>query len=893
MKKILVTLTALVAFSLFFACKNPAGSVEDVNENGSSTENPSGSNGSGGSTTIVTTAGIKFNFTGANAVAKLESSGSGARAAVDVDSLGDLVKILADGSMEDAITVEEGASLAKIVAIYKSPVEGSEDFFVVFEGTSVISREDVAIEHKDEWSTPTEYQTKETKIGQLICVHSDGTIADILKKDVEENTNEKDYYYDYDAKNYLSLRTDTVTFDASGNVYFIVNDSYWEYSNNESNYVDNGQCIYQFNPKTNELTQMVAAVAGTTYDRMQIDNDSQWIFASGYRNGASFLRAIPVSNPNSPVNIYYASNSYSFESNKWAYDDASGVMYYLAKDGNNYGLHIATKNAGFKDKKYVKRYTFETETVTDKEKTEDSTPESEYINYELSDMFDYISVDYSDFYWYSSLLENKKFSVEKLMDSFLVNAGNVRLSLDDVDIKFDAYENESGSLKLLYLITKGLKNEDALNALNSYYGKVALYYRDCANNNYFAWKNKGRGYDHNFYSDILYVKGTDTLVRDYDEVIVSYCSNSDYVYSEEEGWHYEDIYTDLKGSDYFERYDDGTYYSSGYASFVETGAFDTKYIALNLKKTPEEILQYLFSICNVNDEKEFRLTSFKDDADYSALYTTLTDEEAIKWIAEDMERLSLFCKLMSESEGEYRYKYNSDGSTTCNYVSGPFSFISKTCFVKDTDSSALVKDLTSGGDTTVSPVIDGQYSIPYCYSGSEWISFSEGTEYYSGYGSGSLSVTKDGVFYDFTNLYDSWWSSENSKPFYFIVKLSYNDGTVEETVTKISLPAGKVVNSQKVGTRMFMQYSLMSDTGSELGYHHIYSVDLSTGVVTNHFDEVANRNSLEVITYSVADRNLYFSAVRGTTVENQIVDIITNVCNPLATKRKMVAVYAF
>lgn len=913
MKKILVGLTALFAFSMFIACKDPVNSVPAENEanqnentsdsekeNGSSTENPvdkENGSGTGETSTIVTKSGVKFNFAGANAVAKLEASKStSAKAAVDVDSLGDLVKILADGTMEDAITVEEGASLSNIVAIYKSPVEGSDDVFVVFEGTSVISSEVTKIERTDDWGyTCTEYQTKETKIGQLICVHSDGTIADILKKDVEVDSTG----YDSDSRNYLSLRTDTVTFDASGNVYFIVDDSYLEYSvngsNYVSNYVDNGQCIYQFNPKTNELTQMVAAVAGTTYDRMQIDNDSQWIFASGYRNGASFLRAIPVSNPNSPVNIYYASNSYSFESNKWAYDDASGVMYYLAKDGNNYGLHIATKAAGFKDKKYVKRYTFETETVTDKEKTEDSdsTPELEYINYELSDMFDYISVGYSDFYWYSSILENKKFSVEKLMDSFLENAGNVRLSLDDVDIKFDAYENESGSLKLLYLITKGLKNEDALNALNSYYGKVALYYRDSAANNYFAWKNKGRGYDHNFYSDILYVKGTNTLVRDYDEVITSYISSSDYVYSEEEGWHYEDTYTDLKGSDYFERYDDGTYNSDGYASFVETGAFDTKYIALNLKKTPEEILQYLFSICNVNDEKEFRLTSFKDDADYSALYTTLTDEEAIKWIAEDMERLSLFCKLMSESEGEYRYKYNSVGSTTCNYVSGPFSFISKTCFVKDTDSSALVKDLTSGGDTTVSPVIDGKYSIPYCYSGTEWINFSEGTEYYSGYGSGSLSVTKDGVFYDFTNLYDSWWSSENSKPFYFIVKLSYNNGTVEETVTKISLPAGKVVNSQKVGTRMFMQYSLMSDTGSELGYHHIYSVDLSTGDVTNHFDNVANRNALEVISYSVADRNLYFSAVRGTAVENQIVDIITNECNPLATKRKMVAVYAF
>ena len=52
-------------------------------------------------------------------------------------------------------------------------------------------------------------------------------------------------------------------------------------------------------------------------------------------------------------------------------------------------------------------------------------------------------------------------------------------------------------------------------------------------------------------------------------------------------------------------------------------------------------------------------------------------------------------------------------------------------------------------------------------------------------------------------------------------------------------------------------------------------------------------NMLEVISYSVGGDNLYFSAVRGTTVENQIVDINTNECNPLGTNRKMVAVYSF
>ena len=107
------------------------------------------------------------------------------------------------------------------------------------------------------------------------------------------------------------------------------------------------------------------------------------------------------------------------------------------------------------------------------------------------------------------------------------------------------------------------------------------------------------------------------------------------------------------------------------------------------------------------------------------------------------------------------------------------------------------------------------------------------------------------------------------------------------------MPSGKVVNSQKANGRMFLQYSLMDENGGELGYHHIYSVNLDDGAIMNHFDNVANRNALEVVSFSVGGSNLYFSAVRGTSVENQVVDINTNESNPLGTNRKMVAVYSF
>ena len=61
--------------------------------------------------------GVTFDFEGAQAIAKLESENS--RAAASARNLGDLVKIKSDGSMENAIIVEEDCSLSDIVSIYK------------------------------------------------------------------------------------------------------------------------------------------------------------------------------------------------------------------------------------------------------------------------------------------------------------------------------------------------------------------------------------------------------------------------------------------------------------------------------------------------------------------------------------------------------------------------------------------------------------------------------------------------------------------------------------------------------------------------------------------------------------------------------------------------------
>ena len=848
---------------------------------------------------------VKFDFSGAKAVAQLEASKTEtSRAAVDVYGFEDFVKILANGALENAITIEEGSSLASIKGVYKSPVENSEDVFVVFDGMSTIGSEVIEEELTDAWGYKyTNTTTKNNYIGQLICVHSDGTIADILKKDVVK----EDMYWDYSI-NYLNLNTESLTFDASGNLYFIATNQ----RDKDGNWIDGGQVIYQFNPVTDALTMLVAEVENTSYLRMQISKDGEYIFASGSRNNSYFLRAIPISNPNTPVNIYYSSN-WSIDSNKWAYDDENGIMYYLARNSNETaGLYIATLAGGFNDGKFIRSATITEQDDTSETETQESENVSSYRNhkhYTASDILDSFEVYYSNYYWGDSYLDDSKnFSANNILSELLTASGtfnsfdtetgnyyNKQLTKDNVDIKFDAYKNQTGPLKLLYLLTKGKKNEEALNALNNYYGMAALYRRDY--DGYFNWKDKGRGYNHNFLADILYIKDTDILLQDSEDVILSYyellsCSQE---YNEEtDTWSskYEVQLVEKKGKDFFQRYEDGTYYDNYYLN-IDSGKSESMNLAYDYKKTPAEILEWLFSYCNVDDEKEFRLTAFQNDTVYGALYTTLTDEEALNWLAEDYGRLSLFYKLLNENLQQESDLYDNEWHDY--YI--PISLVSKTCFIKGSDTSARITEKSEAetelAETPSTETIEAIPSIPYATNGSEWFNFYIGSECYNGYGSGSLSVTEDGVFYEFTNLYDSWYSSDSARPFYYIVELSYENGAMEESVTKVDLPVGKVAASQKVKNRVFMQYSLLNSSGAELGYHHIYSVDLTNGEIKNHFENVANRNTLEVVSFTVAERNLYFSAVRGTAVENQIVDIYTNECNPLATKRKMVAVYAF
>lgn len=266
----------------------------------------------------VETSPVNFDFSNAKAVAHMGDVTS--RAAEDSD---EYVKILSDGTFEAAIKLTGTGTLSKIVGIYPSPTTSGE-FFVVFDSISYLR---------------SGYTSQ--SIGQLICVHSDGTYDDVLK--IENNTSST-------STNYLELTSSSLTFDQNGNLYFFVTK---RYDSNGNSITNAGQQIYQYKPSEKQLNKLVAAVEGTSYDRMQISSDSSLIFAQGKRWNNStctyFIRAIPVADAGNFVNIYYGPAYFDPNSSPWVYDDRNAKFYYYGTSGNVEGLYVYTRAGNFSD----------------------------------------------------------------------------------------------------------------------------------------------------------------------------------------------------------------------------------------------------------------------------------------------------------------------------------------------------------------------------------------------------------------------------------------------------------------------------------------------------------------------------------------------------------------
>ena len=608
MKKSLKVFAFACSFLLVLglsSCSN--GSDLDSRENsGSSSGESSGGTTTGGASGTHTTSqviksGLKFDFSNAKAIAAVDKENSGraaysinSRVATPDSSVDDspLLKILKDGKFESALTLADNANLANIKEIYKSPLEGSNDIFIVFDGTSSFYDEQVTVDENGKTvSSNSVYKT----LGQLVCIHEDNTIADILK--IEGSTNPYDYW-----QNYLSLETDKgVMFDAAGNLYYMARK--WNSSGDMS-------IVYKFDPKTNEITELTASVSGTKYSSFKITKDGKIIFVEGSRYGsgssATFLRAIPVDDPNNFSNIYYSSEGSELHS--WVYDEVNEVMYYVTW---HKGLYKAERDGdSFKDGELI--------------------GDSTYIRLNASDYFSSSGYTYvTNWRPGDSYRNDGEEIILKFIDNGNLIPENVvkyiieywasnnsinytRLSIEDVDIRFDVFKDIEG-YEDIYNATKGLENADAIKALDTFkLRNLFVDVFDYSHGYYGYTKNhvsKSGGYKRNFLADVLYVKDSETLLCNSEEPI--------------------NTSAEVKGTEYFNKKED-CYLDNGHVPVLTT-QYRCGFLSVedNFKKSDSfidysAILKDAFSRCYTHGEKEFRLDTFKDDEIYGMLYSELT-----------------------------------------------------------------------------------------------------------------------------------------------------------------------------------------------------------------------------------------------------------------------------
>lgn len=805
--KTLILAFSLVAALLITGCSDgSSGGTENGSDNPGGSGDPVLSN--------VVKSGLKFDFSNAKAIAAVDKD-SLSRAvysrnarAIEDSPIDDspLLKILEDGSFESAITLAENANLATIKAIYKSPLEGSNDIFVVFDGQSWFYDTKVTVdENGNEIDTQTEYKT----LGQLICIHEDNTIADILKI-----TDSSDTYN----TSYQNLDTGKgIMFDASGNLYYMAR------TYNSSGEIS---CVYKFEPETNEITQLTSAVPGTYYNSFKISADGQIIFVQGTRwssnTNTTFLRAIPVQDPDNFSNIYYSSTSSSLKS--WVYDENKGIMYYVTDKG----LYKSKRNGNsFDAAEFMGRG------------TSSDLYYSSYFDLEYVNVAEWTRGDLSYYNGTESLDikivdENGSLIPEKVAEYLVASArsyseGYIYISTNDVDIRFDVFKDIEG-YEEIYEATKGLNNAAAIKALDTFRLRNMLY--DVFYYGYYSsgknYVDNYRAYNHNFLADILYVKGTDTLL-----------CNSDKPVNDS---------TQVKGNEYFSKTSDGHYVSDGNVirSLMKITykngcvSVNNSYQKSDGSIDSSKILKDAFSKCHTSGEKEFRLDCFKNDDEYGMLDSQLTDEEALDWLASDEERLFWFGNAL-------------DALNNTSYHFSDFFYI------KGTDEPAYKPKS-----------IGASYSIIKDYT-----------------------ISEDGSLWGrYENISDSYASEKSEKYFYF-VQITDSDGWLINEFNKVDLPEGKVVESIEDKGSLYMKYALLNSNGEETGYHQIYKVDFSDSSHKNLFDNVPNRERLEVVSFSVGADRLYYSAVRGTAVENGVVKISTNEYNPLEITKKLSAIYTF
>lgn len=570
-----------------------------------------------------------------------------------------LLKIKESGDIEKFISFPEGTrvELSNVSYVVQSPVEGSKDFYIVFGSDSYWYE---IYTETDEWGGSWQNE-KQHVIGQLLYVTEDGAYYDILKNDDSIGSNlccSSSWNGGYEDRDYST----TLQFDSEGNLYYLVS----EYEKTGSS----KDMIYKFDPKTKKSTNLVAAISNTSYSEFYVSSAGDWVFVQGSRSSTSnsyFLRAIPTDNPTKTVDIYYSNSSYVED---WIYDEESRNVYYLQGNalyrssyvGGTYtedSQVIAAAADSYKESfsyeslldhnwRYKYNYRINGKANAKKIGAYDQNKDYFFINPVTGDY------DYEEMvnYCFADLLNYVKEKYTTVMNEGTYETGEIYEYETSVwkdyraqyEIRFDEFSNIPGfedlALKTKNSNGKSLADAELFEAIIENDLVTLLY--DAIHHTRYLISNVYNNYDYNFYADVLYDKETGDKIQ---KSVFNFDVTG-----------FEDRYSfDLIISDSA----DGAYYYEWDSNLLSNGVVDAT-----------KVLNKLADFCGV-EAIDFSLKSFQDDADYAALYTDKTNEDAIKFLSSN-EKLEVLYNCIN---------------------SGSEFFLSRTCFIPGTNKPAYKEEI--------------------------------------------------------------------------------------------------------------------------------------------------------------------------------------------------------
>lgn len=542
-------------------------------------------------------------------------------------------KILEDGTLESFMQIPEGMSLAPVTYIAQSPNPDSTEIYVVLQYSSWYGYNDP---ETNEWISGN--------IGQLLCVHDDGTYDDILK--TEDGT----------WKNLYNADNNSISFDDAGGMYYLVQES------TGSSYTN---MIYKYNADTNESVQMTPAVNGTYYEKFQVSGDGKWIFAKANNwNGTSssnYLRAIPTDNPEKYENLFYNSGNGGSWINDWIYDDETKSVFYN-KDGSMYS--ITEKDGTYSQDNQVCLFAGSSNNWFSYGDLFTWTNKSNYIFKGTINGIDVCDPNNEEKLLPEPLFKVfKLYAFDSLSESVRLEAGGVGednfIAYFDshYDIRFDKFADYAG-YELLAAETAGKKNLELFKAIadneletllaqlifdDNIYGEGLRYY----------W------YDNNFFADVLYEKDTDNLLSK-ENFSVDIHESEQKFKRRLNGW---DLFRWTSGSNY--TWQDRFTKSE---TVLVNGEKKLKTVV-----DAEKVYNFLCERCN-GAVIDFKLNAFQNIPGYTGLYTDLKNEEAIEFL-DNPVKISKLVQWM-------------DNNWSNNNGNG--KFLALTCFIIDTDTPAYV-----------------------------------------------------------------------------------------------------------------------------------------------------------------------------------------------------------